>query len=260
MNTDAGVETIPAGTAKRAKSGIRARALRIGTAAILTGITSFAAVTMAGAGAAGAATIDGSATITDPSLAALSYPAASSTLFAISTPAGAACTGNTAGDGTKVYSYLVPYGTNVQNLTISAGHVSTGFAIFDYTGTPIESLQVASNNSVPTLSNQLDWEPFVTSTVLSSLLTGSAGHTGVWEAGILCANSTSHVTDYWNTEITFSADSNDPSGFTWSAVSGDPNSGANPEVPYAIILPVLGAAIVGGTLLIRRRRAATQAV
>ena len=76
--------------------------------------------------------------------------------------------------------------------------------------------------------------------------TGLVGQTGVWEAGILCANNTTHVTDYWNTEITFSADSNDSPGFTWSAVSGDPNNGANPEVPYAIILPVLAAAIVAG--------------
>jgi hypothetical protein len=62
------------------------------------------------------------------------------------------------------------------------------------------------------------------------------------------------VTDYWNTELTFVTSGSDPDGFTWSAAPGDPNNGANPEVPFAIILPVLAVGILGATILIRRRR------
>ncbi len=169
---------------------------------------------------ASAATLNGTATIEAPDSSALTYPASSTTLFTITASTGAVCSNSTAGDGTKVYTYLVPKGTNLQSLTVASNVISTGYAIFDYTGAPIENLQVASNDVVPTLSNQLEWEPAVTSSLLSTLL---AGTDGVWEAGIACVNGTGELTDNWNTEVTFTADSGDPNGFTWKAVPGDPS-------------------------------------
>jgi hypothetical protein len=54
----------------------------------------------------------------------------------------------------------------------------------------------------------------------SQLLYTGTGSTasGIWEAGIACANSAGAVVDNWNVQVTFSAKSTDPNGFTWTAV------------------------------------------
>jgi hypothetical protein len=217
-------------------------------------VAALAAITVGFVTPASAATVDGTATIETPSHGTVSYPASSSTQFTLVLPTGAVCSGSTTGGGYHVYSYLVPYGTNVQNLTIVQGAPSTGYGLFDYTPNYIGPINVPSNDFVPTLPVDLEWGPAVSAYSLRSALLDNGGTSGVWEAGVLCANASGAVTDYWNTEVTFNSSGTDPDGFTWSAAPGDPNNGANPEVPYALILPVLAVAIIGGTLLIKRRR------
>ena len=85
---------------------------------------------------------------------------------------------------------------------------------------------------------------------LSDLL--YSGTSGVWEAGLVCANSSGHVADYWNTEITFSASGSDANGFTWAAVPGVPTQA--PEAPVALMLPVVGVAAAVFAVMRRRRR------
>ncbi len=247
MDTQAGADN------HRVRTG---RRFRVSALAIVTVLASLGAATVAGVTPAAAATIDGQATIYTPSSGAVTYPAASTQLFTIAPPSGATCTGNTASNGTKVFTYLVPSGTNVQNLAIQGGYVeSPSLAIFDYTTSPIENIDIPSNNVIPTFPNDLEWGPAVTQdSLLSTLLDSDGGTTGTWEAGFACATGTGQITDYWNTQITFTANGSDPNGFVWTAVPGDPNGGAAPEVPYAIVLPLLAFAIVGGTILIRRRR------
>jgi hypothetical protein len=211
-------------------------------------MASLGAAAVAGVTPAAAATIDGTATITNPSGGALTYPAASTQLFTIAPPPGAVCSGNTTGNSTKEYTYLEPSGTNIQNLTVSGGIIPP-YGLFDDTPAVIDAVSVASDDVVPGLPNDLAWEPGATDySIKSTLLT-----TGTWEAGIACATP-SGITDYWNTQVTFTANGSDSNGFVWTAVPGDPNGGAAPEVPYAVILPLLAIAIVGGTVLVRRRR------
>jgi hypothetical protein len=263
MNTQAGAENHSTGVGKKAdRPGRAARMLRIGSASLVAAAASLTALSVAGPGVAGAATHDGTATITNLSNGSIAFPTASSTVYTISAPTGAVCSGNTSSNGTNIYTYLVPYGTNVQNLTVVHNAISSpSYALLDDTGSPVDNIQVASNDVVPSFATyNLEWGPGVSEySLLPSLLDAPGGQSGVWEAGIACATS-SGITDYWNTEITFTADSNDPNGFQWSAVSGDPNNGANPEVPYAVILPLLGAGIIGAAVLIRRRRTSTSVV
>jgi hypothetical protein len=102
----------------RAPRSMRRR-LGVGTVAVLSGVASVAGLTLIGSGTAGAATLDGTATLTTPSDGAISYPSPSSTIFEVNVPNGAVCSSNTATNGTKVYTYLVPSGTSVSGLTIS---------------------------------------------------------------------------------------------------------------------------------------------
>jgi len=68
----------------------------------------------------------------------------------------------------------------------------------------------------------------------------------------VCANSSGHVTDNWNTEVTFTASGSDANGFTWAAVPGV--SSGTPEAPLAILLPLAGGAVVLGAIGLGRRR------
>ena len=88
--------------------------------------------------------------------------------------------------------------------------------------------------------------PSLVSTLLYS------GTSGVWETGLVCANSSGAVTDYWNAEVTFTASGSDPNGFTFAAVPGVGTG--SPEVPLPILLPLMAIAIFGGAYGINRRR------
>jgi hypothetical protein len=173
---------------------------------------------------ASASTTNGTATITSPTGSALTYPAASTTQYMIAPSTGATCTGNTVSNGTEVYTYLVKQGTSISGLTVADNIISTGYALFDYTPALIDNVDVPSNNLVPTLPNDLEWGPGVTSYKILSDLLYTGGTIGVWEAGIACVTSAGLLTDNWNTEITFTASSSDPNGFVWSAVPGLPGS------------------------------------
>jgi hypothetical protein len=167
---------------------------------------------------ASAATTNGTATLETPTGGTISYPAPSTTIFEVVLPNGASCTNNTVADGTKVYTYLVPQGTNLQGLTVSDEAISTGYAFID-AGGPVTNFNVASNNLVPTLPNDLEWGPGLSADdLVATVLSG----TGVWEAGVACVTGAGVLTDNWNVEITFTAKSSDPNGFVWSAVPGAP--------------------------------------
>ncbi len=170
---------------------------------------------------ASAATTNGTATLETPTGGTISYPAPSTTIFEVVLPNAASCTNNTVGDGTKVYTYLVPEGTNLQSLTVSDEAISTGYAFID-AGGPVTNFNVASNNLVPTLPNDLEWGPGLSADGLVATVLGGTG--GVWEAGVACVTGAGVLTDNWNVEITFTAKSSDPNGFVWSAVPGAPGT------------------------------------
>lgn len=207
------------------------------------------------AGAASASTLGGTATITDPSLNPLSS-GGSTTNFSVSLPANAACSGDTQNDGYHVESYLVPQGTTVTSITFS-NHPSTGYGFADNTGK-----YYGSQNTAPTtgqivgIPTNFEWGSWVSADGVPLATFLYNGTSGIWEAGIACANSSGTLTDYWNTEVTFTASQSDPNGFTWAAVPGVP--GSTPEESLAVVLPVGAVAVLGGGLAYSRRRASRE--
>ncbi|MGO8870973.1 MAG: hypothetical protein ACLQPH_06130 [Acidimicrobiales bacterium] len=179
------------------------------------------AVCLAAATAASAVTVNATATIASPgSLAALAS-GGSTTQFTVTLPANAACSGDTANHGYHVYSYLVRKGTNLASLKFINDPPTGDYGFVDTTGTYYGPANTAiGTGQIVQIPNDFEWAPLVATdgVPLTTLLGGASD--GVWEAGLLCANTTGAVTDNWNTQITFTASSTDPNGFVWADVPG----------------------------------------
>jgi hypothetical protein len=209
------------------------------------------ALTM-GVAPAGASTLGGTATIANPSNNTALPSGGSTTTFTVNLPAGAACDGDTATGGYHVYSFLVQAGTDITSATFN-NFPSQGYGFVDNTGTYYGPANTAINTgqiiSIPT---NFQWGPLVVSDggalALSDLL--YSGTSGDWDAGLVCANSSGHVADYWTTPVLFTASNSDPNGFTWT--SGPRSS--TPEAPVALMLPVIGAAAAVFVLMRKRRQ------
>jgi large repetitive protein len=175
---------------------------------------------------ASASTLNAPATISSPTTLAPLASGASTTAFTLALPANAACSGDTASDGYHVYSYLVPQGTNLSTVTFTGDNPpSVGYGLVNNIGTYYGPVNTApTTGQIIGIPTNFEWAPLVANdgVPLSSLLyTGDTS--GVWEAGLACSNSTHALTDNWNTQVTFTANSSDPTGFVWTAV---PNSAA----------------------------------
>ncbi len=191
-------------------------------------LAALATLVVATAAPASAATVNGIATIASPGTTTALTAGASTTPFTVSLPTLAACSGDTATGGYHVYSYLVPQGTDLAPITF-VNSPSTGYGFVDNLGTYYGPVNTAiGTGQIINIPNNFEWGPLVSadSVALSTLLyTGSgASATGIWEAGLVCANTSGAVVDNWNTEVTFAANAGDPNGFHWTAVPGPSGS------------------------------------
>jgi hypothetical protein len=169
---------------------------------------------------AGASSLGGSATLVPPGATAGTplHSGSSTTEFTVALPANASCSGDTANDGFHVYSYLVRRGTDLANVHFvdapsrGYGIVNTAHVYYGAVDTAVRTGQIVG------IPNDFEWAALVSSgggaVTLAQLLYD--GSTGVWETGIACANTQGTVSNDWNTEVTFSADSKDANGFAWS--------------------------------------------
>lgn len=143
----------------------------------------------------------------------------SATVFAMSLPTGASCTGDTTTGGYKVQSYMVPSSVDPTTLTFdSSGPIpaATGAnyrqPMFSATGSPV----VNRNTAVET--GLLTGLP-----TMSFALFGEGGPTivpaGTYNLGFACtlgAAGADQIDKYWNVQLTFAVDQADvPSRITW---------------------------------------------
>jgi hypothetical protein len=227
----------------------------------------------AGAPSASASTLNGSAILKNKGtpLDTGEYPSRQS--FTVVLPPGASCTRHKAHDFTHVYSYLVPQGTNLSNVTFTS-LPSVGLGLVDKSGRYFAERDAHSAPSGDTsrhhpgeiigIPTNLEFAPLITDNY--TRLTGTSGllytgtepsASGVWEAGIACVNRAGTVTESWNTEVTFTYCSSDPNHFDWTSTPGSDSSDNGhwlPEIAWAAILPVAGIAVLGGSFWFRSRR------
>jgi hypothetical protein len=167
---------------------------------------------------ADAVSLGGAATLARPGTTLPLASGGSATEFTVALPANASCSGDTATDGSHAYSYLVKKGTALADVHF-VDTPSAGYGIVDTTGTYYGPVNTAiGTGQITEIPNDFEWGPLVTSDggalPLSQLLYD--GSTGAWETGIVCADTHGDVSNDWNTEITFRADTGDLHGFTWS--------------------------------------------
>jgi len=201
----------------------RGKRLLIGGLAALVGMTTAVTASIA-ATPASAATVNGIATIASPGTTTPLTSGTSTTQFTASLPAQAACSGDTATNGYHVFSYLVHKGTALSGVTFTT-FPSSGYGFVDTSGTYYGPANTAiGTGQIVSIPNNFEWGPLVSTdgVALSTFLyTGSGSSaSGIWEAGLVCANTSGAVVDNWNTEVTFAAHASDPNGFNWTAVPG----------------------------------------
>lgn len=183
------------------------------------------------------------------------------------------CPADSATGSTYVYTYLIPANEDVHTDNFSQGE--PGFLADDPSNADFHALALTDNfGNFETNNNDAETAPGTGQILLpvttaydfgtlvsdlgipTSTLTGTNG--GNWVAGYTCFKDGKVVTDNWQFPVTFTANSADPSGFTWQVTSGPGNP--LPEVGLPILLPLGGTAlIVGGVAFTRRRRKQAQA-
>jgi len=154
----------------------------------------------------------GPAEITEPGLTTPLTTGGSATHYGVLLPAGAHCPGDTAKDGYRVYSYLVPGGVSPTQVSFKGiipskyfGYIALGEYYYGAEDTALSTGQILG---LP--------EFFVFSRLTPAMLFGAGAAKATWDGGILCATDRGQVTDYWNTRFLFTASSRDPGGFTWA--------------------------------------------
>jgi len=215
----------------RTPGRLRRRLLTVACASL----AAVATLVVATAAPASAATVNGIATIASPGTITPLNSGGSKTQFTVFLPSRAACSGDTATHGYHVYSYLLRDGTALSGVTF-VNFPSTGYGFVDSLGTYYGPANTAvGTGQIVAIPNNLEWGPLVSadSVPLSTLLYKGSGASasGIWDAGLVCTNTTGKVVDNWNTDVTFVAKAADPNGFTWTAVPG--SSGTAPAFTSA---------------------------
>jgi len=225
MTTTSRTNTSRANTVRTTSSPLPVRrgpgAVARAAALMVAGVAAVG-LTLVVAGPASASTLNGTATISSPGVTTPLTSGGSTTPFTVTLPAQAACDGDTATGGYHVYSYLLQQGVALSTVTF-VSFPSTGFGLVDNTGTYYGPVNTAvTTGQIVGIPNNFQWAPLVTGggVTLAQLLYTGSGSTasGVWETGLVCANTHGVVADNWNAQITFNASSTDPTGFTWTSV------------------------------------------
>lgn len=207
------------------RAALRAtRAGALGCATMLTlTIWSFSSPGRASAATDGGAAqvvnpVDGSAGSGTPLTAG-----ASATPFTLRLPAGAACTGDSANDGYRVQSYMVP------------STVSPAALTFDFLGPTPQGVGTSLRQPLYTI----DGNPYVNAQSANATPPGGPGPVinipafsfavyqpgdvpgGTYNVGIACTKGNASPTQldvYWNAQLVVTASpADEPAGFTWTA-------------------------------------------
>jgi hypothetical protein len=190
---------------------------------MLTLFSMTAVLVVATAGPSTAATLNAVASPNNPSTGDFVGSGGSDTQFVHNLGTDPVCSGDSATDGYRVWTYLVKPTVNIDSLTFNANtNASVGYGLYDTAGDYFGDANTAQTTGEVLASGTqiFEWGPAVSERSLLTDLLYTSKKSGLWEGGIACANSSGVLTDNWNVQFTFTKSSSDPNGFTWSAVPG----------------------------------------
>ena len=247
------------GAPEPVRSGGGAGAARRWLAASVTGALLSVAVLLGLAGSpsvAGATVTASTEVITQPGALTPLDSGGSATTYGVVLPSGASCPGDTAHDGYHVFSYLVPQGVSPTAVSFKTGDPSRWYgyiangAYFGAVNTALDTGQVVS------LPAAFTW-----SRLTPPMLFAKGTTSATWDGGIACADVHGHVTDYWNSQIVFTASTTDHGGFTWRVIQTPTSTSGDLGLWLGVVLAVLAvASTVVAIVLGRRRREVADAV
>jgi hypothetical protein len=190
----------------------RVRILRLVCSGLVLSIAVIAGVAVAPSAARADVTAS-TALITRPGTLTPLNSGDKTSLYGVNLPAGASCPGDTAHQAYHVFSYLVPRGVSPTVVSFKTGDPSEYFGYIAF-----GSYFGAANTAVGT--GQIVGIPaqFTWSRLTPQDLFARGARSATWEGGVACADSHGVVTDYWNSEIVFTASTADPQGFAWRVV------------------------------------------
>ncbi len=191
--------------------------------ALFTLFSVSATLAVATAGSSSAATLNAVATPNDPSTGNFVGSGGSDTTFVLNLGTDPVCSGDSATDGYRVWSYLVKPTVNIDSLTFNQDtNASVGYGLYTSGGEYFGDANTAQTTGEVLASQTqiFEWGPAVSERSLLTDLLYTGKKSGLWEGGIACANSSGDLTDNWNVQFIFTKSTSDPNGFTWSAVPG----------------------------------------
>ena len=203
----------------------------------------------------------GSVVIVDPLNVEREYQRGDSTsAFTLRLPDGAACAGDSANDGWRVQSFIVPVGTNLPALEFSANRPNVGEPA---SSRSLREINTAIFTQRMTEQNQTTGQPGLILPLPPLTFAHFEAGTfppGRYEVGVACTTPDWKVRRYWNAEIDFeTAPDVTPGGMRWTFL-GDGDGTVEDEN-----FPVLAAGLAGavglgivivGVVSVRRRRPA----
>ena len=190
-----------------------------------------------------------------PTIGTVLTSGGSATAFALTPPAGASCTGDSATGGYRVQSYMVPSSVSPASLTFdSNGPAPAGtganlrLPLFATTGTPIIDRTTAVETS-PGSGGLITGMPTINFAVF-----GSSGPTvvpaGQYNIGFACTLGNpgpNQVDKYWNVVLTFAVTPSDtPSGITWTVAASTPTT-TTTAAPTTTAVGATTTTAAGGT-------------
>ena len=185
----------------------------------------------------------------------------SASAFGLRLPEGAACPGDSANDGWRVQSFIVPAGTDIGKLVFSANRPNSGDpgstrSLREVNGGIFTQRMTEQNEVTGQPGLIVDLPPFT----FAYFETGTFPP-GRYEVGVACTTPDWQVRRFWNAEIQFEvAPDVDPGGLRWTFL-GDGAATDDESDEFQFLeagmagLIGLGALLVG-LLAVRRRRVA----
>jgi hypothetical protein len=221
------------------------RVLVFAAAALMTAAVAGLAATPSAAGADVTASTE---VITQPGQLAPLQSGGSATPYGVVLPANASCPGDTAHQAYHVFSYLVPKGVSPAAVSFKDGIPSRYFGFISY-GSYYGAINTAEGTGqVVGIPASFTWTRLTPKDLFPD-----GQKTATWDGGIACADTHGVVTNYWNSEIVFTASATDPGGFTWRVVHSAATSSG--DIWLGIGVALIAMAVIFGllALLLSRR-------
>jgi hypothetical protein len=205
---------------------------------------------------AGASATAGTAVITKPGQDTPLDSGGSATAYGVWLPVDAQCSGDTQHSQYHTFSFMFPAGVDPATVSFKTGEPA-GLGTNGRLGFVADGQYVGALNTAPTTGQVIGLPESFTWTRLNPkyLLLTNGRVKSTWEGGILCANKYGVVTNYWDTEIVFTASKADPRGFTWSVPkSAQTGITTSHSFPVGVVLLIVAVALAVVAVVTGRRR------